>query len=135
MDFNKLTRVNFAFFQTDVDGNIWGTDVYADVSTSSTLIDCNLLCFAPAYILTVVVVIQTTNFQPLLLFGDIDQVAGGSCQAGAPNCQCSWTYPGETTCSYHIEGTGLISLVHDAGKEIYPSIGGWTLRYVCGGYA
>ena len=56
MDFNKLTRVNFAFFQTDVDGNIWGTDVYADVSTSSTLIDCNLLCFAPAYILTVVVI-------------------------------------------------------------------------------
>ena len=67
--------------------------------------------------------------QPLLLFGDIDQTAGGSCQAGSPNCQCSWTYPGETSCSYHIEGTGLISLVHDAGKEIYPSIGGWTLRY------
>ncbi|KAL7442529.1 hypothetical protein ACHAXH_009809 [Discostella pseudostelligera] len=94
MNLNKLTRLNFAFFQTDVDGNIWGTDVYADA---------------------------------LLLFGDLDQAAGGSCQAGAPKCQCSWNYPGETACSYHIEGTGLISLAHDAGKEIYPSIGGWTL--------
>ena len=73
---------------------------------------------------------QPSSVQALLLFGDLDQAAGGSCQAGAPKCQCSWNYPGETACSYHIEGTGLISLAHDAGKEIYPSIGGWTLRYV-----
>jgi GH18 family chitinase len=26
MDFTKLDRVNFAFFQTDTDGNLWGTD-------------------------------------------------------------------------------------------------------------
>lgn len=31
------------------------------------------------------------------------------------------------TCAYHIDGMGLISRVHGAGKEIWPSIGGWTL--------
>lgn len=30
MDFSKVTRVNFAFFQLDVEGNIWGTDEWAD---------------------------------------------------------------------------------------------------------
>lgn len=32
MDFNKVTRVNYAFFQIDTAGNIWGTDDWADVS-------------------------------------------------------------------------------------------------------
>jgi len=30
MDFTKLTRVNFAFFQTDTHGNLWGTDSWGD---------------------------------------------------------------------------------------------------------
>lgn len=30
MDFTKLQRVNFAFFQTDTQGAIWGTDSWAD---------------------------------------------------------------------------------------------------------
>lgn len=30
LDFSKVTRVNYAFFQTDEDGNIWGTDEWAD---------------------------------------------------------------------------------------------------------
>jgi len=30
MDFNKVTRVNYAFFQVDEDGSIWGTDEWAD---------------------------------------------------------------------------------------------------------
>jgi len=30
MDFSKVTRVNFAFFQTDKHGSIWGTDSWAD---------------------------------------------------------------------------------------------------------
>ena len=30
MDFTKLQRVNFAFFQTDTAGGIWGTDSWAD---------------------------------------------------------------------------------------------------------
>lgn len=30
MDFTKLQRVNYAFFQTDVNGNLWGTDSWGD---------------------------------------------------------------------------------------------------------
>lgn len=30
MRFQKVDRVNFAFFQTDKDGNIWGTDKWLD---------------------------------------------------------------------------------------------------------
>lgn len=90
MDFKKVTRVNYAFFQLDGYGNIWGTDEWAD---------------------------------PRLLFGDVT----GECQPGAPRCRCSWTEPHHKSCSYHLENTGLISLVHSAGREIYPSIGGWTL--------
>lgn len=30
MDFSKVTRVNYAFFQLDAEGNIWGTDEWAD---------------------------------------------------------------------------------------------------------
>lgn len=30
LDYKKITRVNFAFFQTDEEGNIWGTDEWAD---------------------------------------------------------------------------------------------------------
>jgi chitinase len=93
MDFRKVTRVNFAFFQIDVDGNIWGTDDWAD---------------------------------PRVLFGDVNNNAG-SCTEGAPGCKCSWVKPTFKSCNYHNEGMGLISRVHGAGKEIWPSIGGWTL--------
>ena len=30
MDFTKLDRVNYAFFQTDLGGNIWGMDSYTN---------------------------------------------------------------------------------------------------------
>ena len=30
MDFSKMTRANFAFFQTNTDGDIFGTDSWAD---------------------------------------------------------------------------------------------------------
>eukprot|EP00804_Cyclotella_cryptica_P028311 CCRYP_013185-RB/>CCRYP_013185-RB protein AED:0.09 eAED:0.09 QI:289/0.87/0.88/1/1/0.88/9/382/644 len=93
MDFRKVTRVNFAFFQTDTAGNIWGTDDWAD---------------------------------PRVLFGDVNLNAG-TCGEGTPGCRCSWVKPEVKSCSYHIEGMGLISRVHAAGKEIWPSIGGWTL--------
>jgi len=93
MDFRKVTRVNFAFFQTDTAGNIWGTDDWAD---------------------------------PRVLFGDVNLNAG-TCGEGSPGCRCSWVKPEVKSCSYHIEGMGLISRVHAAGKEIWPSIGGWTL--------
>jgi GH18 family chitinase len=40
MDFRKVTRVNFAFFQIDTAGNIWGTDDWAGmfICTSDLLV-------------------------------------------------------------------------------------------------
>ena len=32
MNFSKVQRVNFAFFQTNVNGDIWGTDSWADAN-------------------------------------------------------------------------------------------------------
>ena len=82
-----------------------------------------------------------------LLFGNINWNPG-------PNDQkyCSWDFAKQKNCNYHKydEGeifsiavqfflrlppltiqfphaTGLISLVHAAGAEIFPSLGGWTL--------
>ena len=33
LNFHKVDRVNFAFFQTDAAGNVWGTDPWADPVT------------------------------------------------------------------------------------------------------
>lgn len=89
MDFTKVQRVNFAFFQTDETGNMWGTDNWAD---------------------------------PNLLFGPYNW----NPSAGSKE-YCSWDYPTSKVCNYHHYEKGLIHLVHAAGAEIYPSIGGWTL--------
>lgn len=57
----------------------------------------------------------------LALFGDWDW-------SGSGTNHCSWDKPGEPpVCKLHIYNTGLIYLAHEAGVEIYPSIGGWTL--------
>ena len=40
---------------------------------------------------------------------------------------CSWDGPNNKVCNHHQYDRGLISLVHNAGAEIYPSLGGWTL--------
>ena len=71
--------------------------------------------------------IYNTHTQPRLLYGDLNP---GTCSAGQPLCRCSWIEPQTKTCAYHNDPTGLIWQVHHARAEIYPSIGGWTLRYV-----
>ena len=87
--FLMLHIVNFAFFQTDAQGSIFGTDSWAD---------------------------------PNVLFGPYNwNPAEGSKE------YCSWDSATERACSHHDYEKGLIHLVHSAGAEIYPSIGGWTL--------
>lgn len=54
---------------------------------------------------------------PRVLFGDVNLNAG-TCGEGSPGCRCSWVKPEIKSCSYHIEGMGLISRVHAAGKEV-----------------
>ena len=89
MDFTKVQRVNFAFFQIDTQGNMWGTDSWGD---------------------------------PNLLFGPYNW----NPQAGDKE-YCSWDSANEKVCNSHFYEQGLIHLVHEAGAEIYPSLGGWTL--------
>jgi GH18 family chitinase len=89
MDFRKVQRVNFAFFQIDTQGNMWGTDAWAD---------------------------------PNLLFGPYNWNPGEGSKK-----YCSWDGPNMKACNHHNYEQGLIHLVHAAGAEIYPSIGGWTL--------
>ncbi|KAL3815838.1 hypothetical protein ACHAXA_007480 [Cyclostephanos tholiformis] len=98
--YDRLTRVNFAFFQPDANGNIWGTDEWAD---------------------------------PNVLYGNIDYTRGdpqgtGTCAVhGDMGCVCHRVGPTDRACAYRLLDEGLIHNAHVAGREIYPSIGGWTL--------
>lgn len=93
LDHSKVTRYNFAFFQINEAGDIWGTDSWADAIT---------------------------------LYGDFDwNVSDGPyCMWNGPTA----AYGGEEReCAGHHYDTGLISQAHNAGVEVYPSIGGWSL--------
>ena len=48
LDHSKVTRYNFAFFQTNADGDIWGTDDYADPIVLYGEIDWNWLPGQPS---------------------------------------------------------------------------------------
>ncbi len=93
LDHSKVTRYNFAFFQPNGEGDIWGTDSWAD---------------------------------SIVLFGEQDWNPPEGAQEF-----CSWDTPKgppeKKACAARKSGTGLIQLAHDAGVEVYPSIGGWTL--------
>lgn len=91
LDHTKVTRYNFAFFQINESGSIWGTDEWADAN---------------------------------LLYGNFDW----NYVPGAGNEYCSWDKEsGPPTCAGHHYESGLIYQAHQAGVEVYPSIGGWTL--------
>ena len=59
---------------------------------------------------------------PNLLFGPYDWNPGEGSKK-----YCSWDSATEKACNTHNYEQGLIHLVHAAGAEIYPSLGGWTL--------
>ena len=64
----------------------------------------------------------TRRQDPSLLFGPYNwNPPSGSKE------YCSWDGPNKKVCNHHQYDKGLISLVHNAGAEIYPSLGGWTL--------
>lgn len=91
LDHTKVTRYNFAFFQINESGDIWGTDEWADAIT---------------------------------LYGEFNWMY----IAGQDQAYCSWDKEGQPpTCAGHYHETGLIYQAHQAGTEVYPSIGGWTL--------
>ena len=89
LDFTKVQRVNFAFFQTNSRGDVWGTDSWGD---------------------------------PNVLFGPYNWNSGPGSRR-----YCSWDGPNTKACNNHDYEKGLIHLVHAAGAELYPALGGWTL--------
>lgn len=61
---------------------------------------------------------------PIVLFGEFDWAAA----PGVGTQYCSWDTPTDPpACAAHKYETGLIYQAREAGVEIYPSIGGWTL--------
>ena len=61
---------------------------------------------------------------PIVLFGEFDW----SVAPGAGVEYCSWDTPVDPpACAAHHYETGLIYQAKQAGVEVYPSIGGWTL--------
>ena len=89
-DFRKYSRINFAFFQTNIKGDLWGTDTWAD---------------------------------PNCLFGPYNWNG----IEGVDTKYCSWDGPNLKVCNFHLYEEGLLYLVKQAGGEIWPSIGGWSL--------
>ena len=103
VDFSKYDRINFAFFQPSPRGNLYGTDEWAD---------------------------------PQLLWGPYVWDAARQVDDGPDqNYFCSWDGPvgemeggrGERNCMYHDLDRGLLRRARDAGTQVMPSIGGWTL--------
>ena len=62
---------------------------------------------------------------PITLFGFYDWMAE---EGSGVHEYCSWDAPNTPpTCMTHKYEEGLIYLAHQAGAEVYPSIGGWSL--------
>jgi hypothetical protein len=119
MDFTKVQRVNFAFFQTDTEGNLFGTDSWADPNSLfvsfevelSQLFLCQRVCNS---IFRLTLSSLTPNsFKK----GPYDW----NPSEGAKK-YCSWdsVVGGEVqkACNFHYHEQGLIHLVHAAGAEV-----------------
>ena len=89
--YHKYDRINYAFFQPDTLGNLYGTDEWAD----------SQLLFGP------------------YIYNEAEQ--------SPANYKCSWDGPNLTNCAHHDLSKGLVYLAKQAGVEVMPSIGGWTL--------
>ena len=109
LNYHMVTRINYAFFNVNGDGEIYGTDDYADGQ-----------------------ILFGDDIDTTILPG-----AGGVCSSdnsnasgdNDPQCYCHYTAPGTTRqCGFHdSENSGLIYLAHGNNVEVYVSVGGWTL--------
>jgi len=97
IDFSKYDRINYAFFQPDIHGNLYGTDSWGDPQ----------ILWGP-YVWNSAEQIRTGRNANYFCSWDLPLVTGRNC-------------------AYHDTSKGLVDLAHAAGVEIMPSIGGWTL--------
>jgi chitinase len=120
----KVDRVNYAFFQTNPDGDIWGTDPWADP----------ILLFGPTD--WMVTIQPELDYAPQFnddngfddSTGEDFNYVGSKYVDFGPGVFCHRSSPkGKRDCKGHIESQGLISAAHSQGAQVYISIGGWSL--------
>eukprot|EP00986_Skeletonema_menzelii_P012857 scaffold7247_cov143-Skeletonema_menzelii.AAC.4 len=141
LNLNKVSRVNYAFFQSDTDGYIFGTDSWADPNVLNGPYDFSIgRDQLPSYCQGGRGRDDGKNIQQ---DGGLNQIPGrtrrrrrtqlsfGDVNDDLPPCEhferCHRNFPDSKVCNVHNYKEGLIYLSHQAGAEIYPSIGGWTL--------
>jgi len=123
MKFQKVDRVNFAFFQTDEDGNIWGCDTWADPITLFGPHDWQAdklenAGHAPQFS-------DDNGFDDSTGL-DWNYVGQRYIDVGN-NVYCHRATPtGKRDCNGHVGEKGLIGRAHAQGALVYPSIGGWS---------
>jgi len=122
LQLHKYSRINYAFFQPDSDGYIFGMDSWADPN----------ILFGPYEFDAV------SNELPDGCRGGLGRDDGKGTIASSSSeveedepClyfeQCHRNYPNSKSCNIRKYKEGLIYLAHVAGAEVYVSIGGWTL--------
>ena len=124
LQLSKVDRVNFAFFQLDESGSVWGTDSYADQITlfgpdDWSVTDPQRYGYAPQF--------NDDN--------GFDDGSGsewnyvGRHHVDLPDrVYCHRSNPaGKRDCRGHRARDGLIERAHAQGALVYPSIGGWSL--------
>eukprot|EP00985_Skeletonema_marinoi_P014143 scaffold7119_cov119-Skeletonema_marinoi.AAC.2 len=138
---NKVSRVNYAFFQSDTDGYIFGTDSWADPNVLNGPYDFSVSRDKlPSYCQGGRGRDDGKNIpNGGGLLGKIrrtrqrrrTQLSFGNVNDDQPQCEhferCHRNFPNSKVCNTHKYKEGLIYLAHASGAEIYPSIGGWTL--------
>jgi GH18 family chitinase len=124
MKFQKVDRVVYAFFQTNSDGDIWGTDPWADplnlfgpvdwMSTVKPELD-----YAPQFN-------DNNGFDDST--GDNFNYVGAKYIDLGEGVRCHRSSPkGKRDCKGHLFSQGLIGRAQSQGAQVYISIGGWSL--------
>lgn len=143
VDFSKYDRINYAFFQPDTQGRIYGTDEWAGEYMGSEglgersawrakralFISCHgCLGQHTTHTLTLThcITFPLSRFRsdPQLLWGEYDYSTTTQIMSGPDrNYFCSWDGPEESqhNCNYH-KGDGILSRAKAAGAEVMPSI-------------
>ncbi|KAL7552787.1 hypothetical protein ACHAWF_016039 [Thalassiosira exigua] len=100
LNYDLISRVNYAYFRTDADGRIWGADPSLD----------------PAILFG-----EPSDPVPGA------KCAPGGTYTNDAGCKCHRVGPDLKSCDFHDEGTGLLHLAHEKGVDVYVGVGGWTL--------
>jgi GH18 family chitinase len=124
MKFQKVDRVNYAFFQTNPDGDIWGTDPWADPLNLFGPVDWMKtiqpeIAYAPQFN-------DDNGFDDSS--GDNFNYVGSKYVELGEGVMCHRSSPkGKRDCKAYLLSQGLIGRAQSQGAQVYISIGGWSL--------